>query len=365
MWTLIILLAASYWASTGIPGWPLSTWQTSLVAGALYGLYRLACWMQWIDGGHHTTTPVSTAAGHSGGSGGMWGGIPKLGLWYVLTTALMMIGTYIVNVQNVDMFMYFITLGGRSWIYPLSTTDAILWTSTLALMSAVAWLAVEGRWRPAGWIFGITFITLLVFREFGPFFEAIRPIPSSGPVTPGIGESQERADLNAALVKRGALPVAGEVVAKFGFGEVDPKEGFLLGLVSRGWVWWMGAPTYDPKKGAVLGRLYQFWEWAAGESPLPSRAPAVVFSPTPAPAGPLRSCSVPCEMWVDWEEDIKTGGRDVLVLFHGKEEWFRLSGGNEKDIPREVFSPGKAKFALPDDGDDASPIMVKIFAAKK
>jgi len=79
-----------------------------------------------------------------------------------------------------------------------------------------------------------------------------------------------------------------------------------------------------------------------------------------APATPIAECSTPCTVPVQWAEPIKTGGRPVLVKFHGKTEWIRISGREADRLTLDQFSPGEADFASP----DGTPVHVKIFPAR-
>jgi len=78
----------------------------------------------------------------------------------------------------------------------------------------------------------------------------------------------------------------------------------------------------------------------------------------PAPA-PLAECTTPCTVPVGWGTVMKTGGRPVLIKYHGKTKWIRLSGRENDQITLDQFAPGNAKFASPP--EDTTPVQVQIF----
>lgn len=348
---LAILLVVSYWA-TQIPGWPMNIWNTAIVGGVLYGAYRLCCWMGWI-GGHH---PATVAGGHGGGGGGsgISAGMWKFAVGFGTLAALMMVGTVIIGVSNNSVFAYFLGLGPRPWIYPIATTDVLVWVALFIISTGIAVLTVEGRWKPAGWVFGVTLIVLFVYRELPRTFEATRPVPASGPATPSPSESQDKADADKALAERGALPVVGDTVAKLGFGKPDPEWGVVGGTIKRFWLWTWGPPsattTHD---GAVGGTVKRLWTWAWG--PPPTKYPrASVSSSAPAPAA-ARSCwtSGPCTLYVGPGDQIQTGwGKPVRAKFCNRDFFTTVNSG--KEIPD--FCPGKTEFQAP--GDD--PVFVQV-----
>jgi hypothetical protein len=56
---------------------------------------------------------------------------------------------------------------------------------------------------------------------------------------------------------------------------------------------------------------------------------------------------------------MKTGGRPVLIKYHGKTNWIRLSGQENEKISLDQFAPGNAEFASPP--EDSTPVQVQIY----
>ena len=72
----------------------------------------------------------------------------------------------------------------------------------------------------------------------------------------------------------------------------------------------------------------------------------------------VNSCKTPCEMYVDWDQHIKSDGRPILVKFYGKKNWIPLSGREDEHFTLEQFSVGVAQFASPP--EDKTPVRVQI-----
>jgi len=92
----------------------------------------------------------------------------------------------------------------------------------------------------------------------------------------------------------------------------------------------------------------------------PQKSPANGVPITFAPATPIAECTTPCTVPVGWGTIMKTGGRSVLIKYHGKTEWIRLSGRENDKITLDQFSPGPAEFATP----DSTSVQVQIFPAR-
>ena len=84
-------------------------------------------------------------------------------------------------------------------------------------------------------------------------------------------------------------------------------------------------------------------------------------APPPPPAVESEG-DTPCTLPVGWDRQIKSGDKPVLVRFHGKTEWIRLSGRGNDKFTLDQFSPGNADFASPE--EDEEPVHVQIFPVR-
>lgn len=89
------------------------------------------------------------------------------------------------------------------------------------------------------------------------------------------------------------------------------------------------------------------------------RVTAEKYAATPAPVAPLAEGTTPCILSVGWGTVMKTGGRPVLVRYHGKKRWIRLSGRENDQITLDQFAPGDAEFVSPP--EDTTPVQVQIY----
>lgn len=121
----------------------------------------------------------------------------------------------------------------------------------------------------------------------------------------------------------------------------------------------------------VIAVVAGFYFLQESTKPTPPNSPAANSAPnTPNPANGstvpgdtrgkdvIQECDTPCRMDVGYDQMIDTGQKKVLVKFHGRDEWFTLSGRIDDRIPADFFSAGEAEFKSLD-GEPSVHVQIK------
>ena len=295
---ILLLALAVYWVSSFL-GWPFLT--TAIVVGVVYGVYYLARHQGWL--GLRPAAP-STRGSISGRAIKWLVGLGTL-------TMVMMLGTAVVGVSNNYAFTSFLALGIRPWLYPHGVpTDLLIWVALFVLATGVAVATAKGKTKPVLLLFGATLVFLFVVREKPRTAEAVRPRAASGPAARRPGETQAKADWDAATGERGEIPTDLCVAMKWAVGTHWPCAKWSLG-------------DFIPSTHSTSAPTTR----------------TVVVSPAPAtPAGALvlrHECETPCSVTIGWPFKIaKSGGRTLVVTAPGSAPV--IIGSGDADIP-EVF----------------------------
>lgn len=223
-------------------------WTVALGLGVGWLLYYLARRNGWLG--------LSPAPATRDVSDGM----KKFIIGFATLTLVMMVGTAVIGVSNNYAFSSFLGLGFRPWLYPSGVpTDLLIWVALFAISVGVAVLTANGRWGPAGMIFGVTLVLLFIARELPRVAEFARPksiTPMAVAPIPPPTTKWEEAD-QATAEGRGIAPVVADTLKKAVIGDNvamrsgssirETVGGFLVGLFPS-----IAAPTTTTTSTVVV-----------------------------------------------------------------------------------------------------------------
>lgn len=306
---IVLLALVTYWVSSSF-GWPF--WTTAVGGGVLYGLYKLARHFGWL--GLSPSTPSTSG-------GGITAGMKWFLIFFTTLTGVMMIGTSVIGVSNNYAFTTFLALGSRFWLYPSGIpTDLLIWVALFVLSVGISVLTANGKWKPAGIIFGATLAFLFIARELPRVAEFARPkatTPMAVAPIPAPTTKWEEAD-QATSEGRGIAPVIADTAKKAVVGDKVAKR---MGTEIRETVSDFFGSLFPPSSTPPAG--------SPGTSAPATAAPARMVD-----ARVLRhECFTPCVYALDFKFELETQAEAISLKFPGLTKPVEYSGKGTITVP--------------------------------